>query len=160
MLAERLDRQKLKLVVASLLVHEYTSLFSPTATGVLRTQVRAVGIGELSSHLHGLVKAWLAAWHNGDSVTSKHQKPPITDQNATLRPEAAHSPLGRARTRIPTARARRQGGPVPKIVVHSCFSPVFQVFLFGAHLSLYCTTAHVPSLRQVSSLFASSFDCG
>jgi hypothetical protein len=32
------------------------------------------------------------------------------------------------------------------------------VFFFGTHLSLYYKTSHVPSLRQVSSLFASSFE--
>ena len=120
--------------------------------------MRTVGIGEQSSHFHGLVRAWLAARHTGESVTSKHQKPPLTDQNASLRPEAAHPPAGRARTRIPTPRARLQGGPVPRIVVRSCFSPVFQVFLFGAHHSIYYKTAHVPTMWRVSSLFASSFE--
>ena len=145
-------------MVASLSAREFTSFFAPAATVVFRTQVHTVEIGERPSHLHGLVRARLAARHNGESVTSTHQKPPLTDQNASLRPEAAHPPAGRARTRIPTPRARLQGGPVPRIVVRSCFSPVFQVFLFGAHHSIYYKTAHVPTMWRVSSLFASSFE--
>lgn len=92
--------QELKPVVASLSAREFTSFSAPTATGVLRKQVGNVGIGESGypTFTDGLKRAWLAARHNGESVTSNHQKPPLTDQNAALQPEAAHPLAGRGRT--------------------------------------------------------------